>query len=104
MLSISALLFSLVSTSCPDLMGIPGCGDTSATNLVKDLFNQNSGYRASRIELIAVTAENLRTRTCQCQIIDTRGNNWLVSYRMSPSATNSEEFVMIAEWRLMATR
>ena len=96
------VLFSVASTACP--AGMPGCGDNQATDMVKDIFNRNSGYRASRVELISTTAQDMQPRTCQGQIVDTDGDKWLVTYTMSPSATNSEEFVLRADWQFAGTR
>ncbi|MCY4431643.1 MAG: hypothetical protein OXC11_14795 [Rhodospirillales bacterium] len=102
MLSALVVLFSLVATACP--VGMPGCGDSQATDLVKNIFNQNSGYRARRVELISTTAQDMQTRTCQGQIVDTDGDKWLVTYTMSPSATNSGEFVLRADWQFAGAR
>lgn len=71
--------------------------------MVKQIFGENTDYSADRIELIVMTDQDSRSRTCEAQLIDNEGDRWLVTYRIGQSATNASELIVRAEWQFLGS-
>ena len=103
--AIAAVAIALNLSIAAGLIGsgrLPSCGDDEATDLVRQIFNENSSYTTSRIELIRLRQQNEQTDAliCDAQIIDNEGDKWQVAYTISKSETEPLGFIVQAEWSL----
>ena len=103
LLLVLAVPAALTTVFCPiGSSGLPSCGDTEATDLVKQMFAENTDYTAVTLRFIRMQGQNEQTGayTCDGQIVDNEGDEWNVAYVISRDETDSARFIVEAEWAL----
>ena len=72
---------------------LPSCGDSEATNLVEEIFNESTDYGAVDIDLIREIERNEQTGAyvCAAQLTDNEGDLWDADYtiRSGPGNLNN---------------
>ena len=70
--------------------------------MVMQVFTENTDYSALRMELVTMTDHSATTGySCEGQLIDNDGDRWFIDFSIRHSATDSTEFVVTAQWRLI---
>ena len=86
----------LVSLGQVGSVGLPSCGDDVTTDLVKQIFNENTQYRAAETDMVRERGRNEQTGayTCAVQITDNEGDAWNIEYEISNDENNPLGFIV----------
>lgn len=82
--------------------GLPSCGDREVTDLVQELFDENSGYKTQSMDFVRMREQHEQTGayTCETQIVDNDGDKWQVTYQISKDERQPLGYIVQAEWSM----
>ena len=82
--------------------GLYSCGDGEVTDLVQEIFDENSGYKSRSVDLVRMREQHEQTGTyvCEAQIVDNDGDKWQVRYEISKDERQPLGYIVQAEWSM----
>ncbi len=99
-LSILLVLLWGSSLNLYDDATFPSCGDKNVTDLVQQMFVEETEVSVEKLHLVRLLERNEQTGaySCDAELMSSDGQQWDITYEISHDETDSSGYVVRAEW------